>query len=306
MEGPTEKCFEVLNKSFCGFCRHYHKIGCMAESFESLKLHAFYQRFFDAPISPNCFEPNPNFERLPSRYVINLFEHQTAEQTLMEAFKALENSKRLPKHIGFVHAEYKWVRRQRYIYVEVGVSTPKDLSSITNMKVKAYFYFRNITGREIFSRDIPKLFRMSLPKDDLNRYILVAPQLPPSKADKFYRDIERLKVTVWEIYKAFKVEGNRSKWIRRIAKKLQEVEHPKQLAEALASRVLNFLRACIKPFLQLLRRLYPQTAELVVNSIETWWIEGLDVEKIFAKDRGPPNERDKPIGFIKAYTCKMR
>jgi hypothetical protein len=233
-----------------------------------------------------------------SKYLINLYEHRAAEQALMEAFKALEASRRLPKHISSVHVATEWVKRQRYICVEVGVHTPKDLSSITNMKVKAYFYVRNITSREVFGKDIPKLFRMNLPKDDLNRFILVAPQLPTLSAEKFYKDVKRLKISVWETFKAYKIKGNRSKWARRIAKQLEEVEQPQQLAEALASRVYEFLRYCVKPFLDLLRKLYPETAELIAASIQKWWEGGLDIEKVFAKDRGPPSSN--------AYMCKMR
>jgi len=242
--------------------------------------------------------PEPHQKRLTSKYLINLHEHRAAEQALMEAFKSLEASRRLPKHISSVHVATEWVKRQRYLYVEVGVHTPKDLSNITNMKVKAYFYVRNITSREVFSKDIPKLFRMNLNKDDLNRFILVAPQLPTLSAEKFYKDVKRLKISVWETFKAYKMGSNRSKWARRIAKQLEEVEQPQQLAEALASRVLDFLRYCIKPFLDLLRKLYPEIAELIAASIQRWWPEGLDIEKVFAKDRGPPSSN--------AYTCNTR
>jgi hypothetical protein len=232
--------------------------------------------------------PEPTLPRPASKYLINLYEHRVAEHALMLAFKTLENSRRLPKHIRFIHAEYRWIKRQRFLYLEVELHTPRDLRGFADLRVKSYFYVRNITSREVFSKDIPKLFRENLLKDEFNRFILVAPQLPPLEAKKFYQDVKRLKLRVWEIGKAYKVEGNRAKWARKIAKRLVEVETPQELAEALAAKVLDYLRYCIKPLLDLLRKLFPETAELIAASIQTWWMEGLEIEKIFAKDRGPP------------------
>jgi hypothetical protein len=272
------------------FVIHKHKL--YAVDFHDGKVYSLKELMHALQLSVAL--PEPTLQRPVSRYLINLYEHRVAEQALMEAFKTLENSMRLPKHIRYVYAEYRWVKRQRFIYVEVGLHSPRDLRSLADLRVRAYFYIRNITSREVFSKDIPKLFKENLLKDEFNRFILVAPQLPSLEAKKFYQDVKRLKISVWETFKAYKIKGNRSKWARKIAKQLQEVETPTQLAEALASRVLDFLRYCVKPLLDLLRKLFPEAAELIAASIHVLWEEGLDVERVFAKDRGPPN------------MCKMR
>jgi len=280
-EDLAYKSFQAFGiEPICGFCRRFHRPSCISEKLDDLRMGLHHQRFYDKPLDPSCFDPIVSVSDSISDYVSNLIEHRIALITVAKLFIDISRSRVKPSHVAYVNLNYTWKSRRMYLKVRVGVHRCGE--------IEAYIYARNFSSREIYPCDLPKIPEDLKHKSKHTIFILLASQLPPSKSEGFKKLVDNSEIWIWETFTAFKLKGCRSRWSGKGVKKVIETELPEDYARNIEFLILNFLRYCVKPFMEMLKTIDPDLYEAKARSVKLWWTHGLDTDSIQSMDRGPP------------------
>jgi hypothetical protein len=219
---------------------------------------------------------------------LNLFEHWESMRQLAVIFESLKHTKFKPSWVRDWDCNYVWVNRVPFLKVVVYLEPPICLKNVAPLRHVFMFKVRNFASREVHSCDLE-----NLPKPRGDEHVVV---LAPQRADK----IKIKGVFVWEIGKAFKIEGRRVKWVRSKPRRFEVTHNLADFGKALLNRCLQAIRLTIKPLFDIIRKLMPQTWIKV-----EWFLKDRDVLEFDWKtlDRPPP-EREKPVGYLRAYRWK--
>jgi hypothetical protein len=229
---------------------------------------------------------NPEFCSLGK--ALNLYEHWESLRQLAVTFESLKHTKFKPSWVRDWCCEYVWVNRVPFLKVVIYLEPPICLKNVAPLKHIFLFKVRDFASREIYAFDC-----RNLPKSRENEHFVV---LAPQIADK----IKTKGLTVWEIGKAFKIEGRRVKWARAKPRRFEVTYDLADFGKALLNRCLQAIRKSIEPIFELVRKLMPQTWIKI-----EWFLQNHDpLEWDWRLLDAPPPEREKPVGFLKGFVWK--
>jgi hypothetical protein len=219
------------------------------------------------------------------RRALNLYEHWEGMRQLSIVFESLRHTKFKPSWVRDWCSEYVWINRVPFVRVVIYLEPPICLKNVAPLRHVFLFKVRNFASREVYRSDC-----RNFPKSRENEHVVV---LAPQRADNI-----RVKgVFVWEIGKAFKIEGRRVKWVRNKPRRFEVTHNLADFGKALLNRCLQAIRLTIKPLFDIIRRLMPQTwikIEWLLKDRDVlefdWWL--LDA---------PPPERERGLGYWRAY-----
>jgi hypothetical protein len=219
---------------------------------------------------------------------LNLFEHWESIRQLAIIFESLKHTKFKPSWVRDWCSEYVWINRVPFVRVRLDLEPPICLRNVASLKQIFLFKVRNFASREVHGCDLA-----NFPKSRENEHVVV---LAPQRADNI-----RVKgVFVWEIGKAFKIEGRRVKWVRNKPRRFEVTHNLADFGKALLNRCLQAIRLTIKPLFDIIRRLMPQTWVKI-----EWLLKDRDVLEFDWRllDRPPP-EGLKPIGYLRGFVWR--
>jgi hypothetical protein len=219
---------------------------------------------------------------------LNLYEHWQGMRQLSIVFENLKHTRFKPSWVRDWCSEYVWVNRVPFLKVVIYLEPPICLKNVAPLRHVFLFKVRNFASREVHGCDLA-----NFPKSRENEHVVV---LAPQRAD----NIGVKGVFVWEIGKAFKIEGRRIKWARSKPRRFEITHNLADFGKALLNRCLQAIRKSIEPVFELVRKFLPQTWIKV-----DYWLNTHDVLEFDWRILDtPPPEREKPIGYLRGYTWK--
>jgi hypothetical protein len=226
---------------------------------------------------------NPEFCKLGR--ALNLWEHKQALGMVATIFENLKLTVFKPKWVRDWDCSFIRIKRIPFLKVVIYLEPPICLKNVAPLRHVFLFKVRNFASRELYGCDC-----RNFPKSRENEHVIV---LAPQIADK----IKTKGLTVWEIGKAFKVEGRKPKWARSKPRRFEVTYDLADFGKALLNRCLQAIRKSIEPVFELVRKFLPQTWIKVA-----YWLNTHDVLEFDWRILDtPPPEREKPIGYIRAY-----
>jgi hypothetical protein len=290
MEGPTNKCFEVLNKSFEGLAQTRQEL---VEKLKVGRPQDYSWVYQELGLTP---------EQCPLTKALNLYEHATSMQTLHSLFRGFIRQHYKPKWTRYWVVRQVCVNRIDFIELEfflappINIKGPMPLSRVFRLKVFDY------ASREIHSfdlRKIPETRIKSWPfKDKYLIYIVLCPQVHPDIRQK----LKRPDIAILTLEKAFKVEGRNVKWVRNKPREFEITSSKVEFGLAVLKIIERIFSKALEPLLQHIRKFYPTKAEAMDYwiprlGILTWSWEFLD---------RPPPWKAEALGYVRGYRWTMR
>jgi hypothetical protein len=219
---------------------------------------------------------------------LNLYEHKEAMNMLVTVF----NNIKKPDWIKAFKVERLFINRMPIIRVTIVVQPPISIKGVMPSVQTFLIKVRNFASREVFPRDL-----RNMPEGGKAQHVIV---LCPEVSEQATEYAKKRGIMLWLIDKAFKLSGRRSKWQRRKQRRFEITNYLAEFGKAVLERCREVIRRAIKPLLDFIRKLLPQTWVII-----SYWLERHDLLEFDARILdAPPPEREQPIGYMRGYTWK--